>query len=275
MQFANNQRWGYELYASTVGGKYKVAFGIWSGTSAAVEFLGGNDGKWHQIAGRKTATQIELFVDGSRKAVASHSLGSVSAPGLALVMGGFEGMNWGDFDGRIDNVRIYNRRLNDLEVGMLASGPGPGTPPPPTRTESYEAESGTLSGAAGMIPYLVVDPLASAGKAVAGTQGMDAAVSIAGVDGGGGGLAAVVVRHACGDSSGTIRRTIYVNGVKATKVVFPYTGGFAGAATSSYKDLLVPVVLPAGAANVLMLRRDADDPTVGADLDKLTITVAP
>jgi hypothetical protein len=83
-----------------------------------------NDGAWHHVAGRKTATELALWLDGKLIATQPHSFGSVSntAP---LWMGGFGTSDTLEFDGQIDDVRLYGRALGAAEIRALASVPAP------------------------------------------------------------------------------------------------------------------------------------------------------
>ena len=83
-----------------------------------------SDGAWHHVAARKTATELSLFLDGRAVGTRAHTLGSLSntAP---LQMGGFGNSGILEFDGQLDEVRLYSRALSTAEITALASVPGP------------------------------------------------------------------------------------------------------------------------------------------------------
>jgi hypothetical protein len=97
-------------------------FKCYSGGNPSVQVTGTpiNDGAWHHVAGRKTATELALFVDGRLVATRPHALGSVSnaAP---LQLGGFGNSSTLAFDGQLDDVRVYNRALTPQEIAALAA----------------------------------------------------------------------------------------------------------------------------------------------------------
>ena len=79
-----------------------------------------NDGHWHHVAYIVDEKGSRLFVDGvldvSKKSAAI-SLGNIDA----FSLGGKEKSSQHSFKGRIDELRVYDRRLNQDEVAALAS----------------------------------------------------------------------------------------------------------------------------------------------------------
>jgi hypothetical protein len=113
-------RVGYELRI-LLGG---VGFYVWTGNPAPTDTLeiGTSDGRWHHVVGRKGRTAITLFVDGVPVRQVPAPPGS-SSNTAALVFGA--GLFGGDFDGQIDEVRIYDRALSDAEAVALFRSQGP------------------------------------------------------------------------------------------------------------------------------------------------------
>jgi hypothetical protein len=83
------------------------------------------DGNWHHLAGVISSAGMRLYFDGVL--IASNPDGSslVYPLGTDLFVG-MHGNSIGgfNFDGNIDDVRIYGRALSDLEIGHLAQGGG-------------------------------------------------------------------------------------------------------------------------------------------------------
>jgi hypothetical protein len=111
-------RLGYELRIDFDG----LGFLVWLGRTTALApiALGTNDGRWHHVVGRKNATEVAIFIDGRPGEVFPAVTGTVSnrAP---LIFGA--GVFGGDFQGVIDDVRLYPRALSDVEIGVLAQAP--------------------------------------------------------------------------------------------------------------------------------------------------------
>jgi sialidase-1 len=83
-----------------------------------------NDGAWHHLAGRKTAGELALFVDGRLQGTRPHTLGNISNTAPVWIAG-FGSNSELNFDGQVDELRIYNRALGAGEIRALASVPAP------------------------------------------------------------------------------------------------------------------------------------------------------
>jgi hypothetical protein len=81
------------------------------------------DGNWHHLAGVTSAGGLKLYFDGVE--ACSNGLGQdiVYDLGDDLFVGrhGFNQTQW-DFDGNIDDVRLYGRALSPSEISFLAKG---------------------------------------------------------------------------------------------------------------------------------------------------------
>jgi hypothetical protein len=81
------------------------------------------DRNWHHIAARQEGRTASLYVDGVRCATASvPAIGNETG---SITIGRFDGVKYYYFNGRIDDVRIYNRALSDNEISQLFSGSDP------------------------------------------------------------------------------------------------------------------------------------------------------
>lgn len=84
------------------------------------------DGKWHHVAliyneGVGGDAGLRLFVDGSLKGQARGRISLDTEEPLYL--GGSPGSPVGSFEGKLDEIRIYNRSLNRRKVSNLAARP--------------------------------------------------------------------------------------------------------------------------------------------------------
>jgi len=118
----------YELYANgdqsqpltsvTVGGQYRVL--------SAGPWLLAN--QWTHLAATYDGSTQRLYVSGHNVASRAQS-GSIEVSNGALRIGG--NSLWGEFfQGRIDEVRVYNRALSATEVNTDMNGPIASSPPP-------------------------------------------------------------------------------------------------------------------------------------------------
>ncbi len=110
-----------------------VFFFFYNGTTwITVQTTGVNvlDGRWHNIAGVKSASQIQIFVDGVSKAAYSTSDTIPYTLGTNLYFGKHgNGSTSYNFNGVIDDVRIYNTALSATDVqNIYAAITPPATP---------------------------------------------------------------------------------------------------------------------------------------------------
>ncbi len=114
-------RTGYEIYLTSANPPpAHVTFRIWRNGVNAYVFAGSGlaDGKWHHVVARKTATLLEIFVDG-RKTTAPHGITGGLGTAAPLEFCGHLGSPNSDYDGMLDEVRLYRRALTDTEVMAL------------------------------------------------------------------------------------------------------------------------------------------------------------
>ncbi|WP_298332796.1 sialidase family protein [Haloactinopolyspora sp.] len=99
-----------------------------NGTSSVATDQAYDDGAWHQVALRRADGELSLWVDGDEVA-------STSAPEGSVTIGrefGIDGLYVGQrmdgiqqFDGDIDEVRVYRRGLTDHELNIMHSTNAP------------------------------------------------------------------------------------------------------------------------------------------------------
>jgi hypothetical protein len=116
LYIGDTNRVGYEIFGYNTGSERVMVFRTWSGPGTGTPGVGGLfDDKWHHLVGRKTSGQIELFVDGVRRASRPHGVGSLSNA-EALHFGSKNGEAYSNYDGLLDDARIYSRALSDQEA---------------------------------------------------------------------------------------------------------------------------------------------------------------
>jgi hypothetical protein len=81
------------------------------------------DGRWHHVAGVASPSGTRVYVDGVERCSNTRGDDMTYSHGPDLWVGrhGNGQTNW-DFDGNIDDVRIYNRALPAEEVAAIAAG---------------------------------------------------------------------------------------------------------------------------------------------------------
>ncbi|WP_089719454.1 DUF4347 domain-containing protein [Candidatus Entotheonella palauensis] len=95
-----------------------------SGTtgSRTLSLSGMLDGAWHHVVGVRSGANLSFYIDGLPFFNSSGSpFGNVNDPDPFLI--GVSSVS-GDFDGLIDDVRLYNRALSASDVNELFNDPG-------------------------------------------------------------------------------------------------------------------------------------------------------
>jgi len=82
-----------------------------------------NDGEWHHAAGVYDGSKYYLYVDGDLDASKDTS-GTMSISSYPVFIGANAQQSGREFDGLIDDVRIYKRALMDTEILGVISGGG-------------------------------------------------------------------------------------------------------------------------------------------------------
>ncbi len=113
-------------YLLTVGDSYgdagspsSATFRINSGWSIT-HFANGTtqiaDGNWHHLAGVRDGTNISIYVDGRLEGITFANSSSLANTRNLRIGISYDTATVGDFNGTIDEVRIYNRSLSAAEI---------------------------------------------------------------------------------------------------------------------------------------------------------------
>ncbi|MCC7212670.1 MAG: LamG domain-containing protein, partial [Candidatus Brocadia sp.] len=125
---------GYGLYFDQYGStKNTIRFIVASKTSGgtktqkyAIKDLITSTGKWFHVVGtyNKTTGEQKLYVDGQLVNTQIHPAGNTIVPYTATsnMAIGTLSWNYGHMDGKVDDVQVYNRALNDQEILDLYYG---------------------------------------------------------------------------------------------------------------------------------------------------------
>jgi hypothetical protein len=95
------------------------------GVSNSVTCPGPVNGAWHHILARQEGSNAALYVDGQQ--CVSGTLPPIGNAPTSISIGRFDSPGFSYFNGRIDDVRLYNRALSDAEVAELYAAGNSGT----------------------------------------------------------------------------------------------------------------------------------------------------
>ena len=129
---------GFFLYATSSGNLQFVVDGDTSLVNH--QYAGGfiSDGNWHHVAAIRSGNDFQMFVDGVGNTATTATVGTVTST-EPLEIGGSDGS---DFEGKMDDVRVYTRALSSADVTELfATG---STPQTYTVTNTLDAGAGSL-----------------------------------------------------------------------------------------------------------------------------------
>lgn len=76
-----------------------------------------NDGNWHHLVFRRGSGTAELIIDGISKGTRADST-NIQLSG-DLVIGAGSAVGWMPWNGKLDDIRVYNRSLSDAEIQKL------------------------------------------------------------------------------------------------------------------------------------------------------------
>ncbi|RYZ93071.1 MAG: LamG domain-containing protein [Proteobacteria bacterium] len=107
----------------------QLEFGVYNSSIKMITSpLSYNDGNWHHVAVRYSASVATLFVDGVN--IGSLNLGTAQGYDGYWRLGGGDQTNWGilntvspTFLGVLDELAIFSAALSDAEISALASSP--------------------------------------------------------------------------------------------------------------------------------------------------------
>lgn len=111
---------GYILYAtnSNVWSFWIGNGGGWSIASSPDTII---NGQWYHLAATYGDGTSKLYVDGTLKASRGASLARNEARPIRIGSGNTEGSHGFDFNGCLDEVKLWNRSLSETEIGRLSA----------------------------------------------------------------------------------------------------------------------------------------------------------
>jgi prepilin-type N-terminal cleavage/methylation domain-containing protein len=115
--------YGFLMFAAKKVGMWNTGGGADAETGQVI-----NDSNWHHVATVRSGGlgnwTVKVYVDGSLLVSATTANNPLNGISPSAAMGRFGGYTGGGytFNGDIDNVRVYNRALSDLEIAGLAAG---------------------------------------------------------------------------------------------------------------------------------------------------------
>jgi hypothetical protein len=83
-----------------------------------------NDGNWHHVAvtyGQAVGELVTIYIDGAMDAVQNNNLAWWWPSDMSVLLGKSRDGYWKKLHGRLDDVRFYNRVLDNQEVAQLAT----------------------------------------------------------------------------------------------------------------------------------------------------------
>jgi hypothetical protein len=118
---ANSDHSSYNLYTGNAGG---IIFVVGWGTSAGQYTLsadGGNiwNNNWRHVVGTYDGSNIKLYIDGVQSGANVAETRKINYTTANLYVGSFDGSSGFNFNGTIDDVRIYNYSLSPQQILSL------------------------------------------------------------------------------------------------------------------------------------------------------------
>ncbi len=114
-------------YALRVQADGSVKTFFYDGSSwpkAISEEVNTKDGEWHHVLGEYNGSKLRVYVDGGHQREEAASGSITYVPGRSFKIGKHDSDSTHNFNGTIDQVRVYNRALNPQEIAALvAEGP--------------------------------------------------------------------------------------------------------------------------------------------------------
>ncbi len=100
-------------------------------------------GSWYYVTGVYNGTHVLLYLNGTLDAIETHSGDLVATDNTNLLLGKYQN-DWSyDFYGIVDEVRIWNRSLNETEIQYEMNSQFPVSRP--VASWSFEENSGTIA----------------------------------------------------------------------------------------------------------------------------------
>ena len=129
---------GFVVYANA-SGALEVQLHDAGGT-LSTSITGIFDGSWNQLTVVRSGSELHLFHNGVNVSTSSGADGDISSSNNLWM--GSSGTLGGDFDGNLDDVRLYTRALTSTDVDELVAL-GPAVSPPPGPPSGYSDPSGS------------------------------------------------------------------------------------------------------------------------------------
>ena len=127
---------GFVIYAQSNGA---IDVQLHDGTTITESIQGIFDGTWNQLTVVRTGATLDIYHNGVSVSSSTGADGNINSSN-ALWMGS-SGTLGGDYDGQLDDVRLYTRALSSTDVDeLVALGPAVATPPGPP--EGYSNPTG-------------------------------------------------------------------------------------------------------------------------------------
>ena len=107
---------------STIGLAARVAENVWASGGENSRYV--IDGQWHNVISVFNGNTMKLYIDGKLYGVAGNSL-PFNYSSLNFIVGAYQADSCGygnqSFDGAMDELRIYDRPLNESEISILST----------------------------------------------------------------------------------------------------------------------------------------------------------
>ena len=120
-QWVASQGDNYGLYLNNHSDLVFYFYNGSSWPSVSATSLNFTDGQWHHVVGTYDGSQLKVYFDGVNLASNAESAAIVYNRGAEVSLGAMQGNRL--FKGQLDDVRIYDRALNDDEINTLYQSP--------------------------------------------------------------------------------------------------------------------------------------------------------
>ncbi|MGB7343364.1 MAG: DUF4347 domain-containing protein, partial [Pirellulaceae bacterium] len=108
---------GFSIYADAAGNLNFFLQGSTTSQTVTLFNYAIADGEWHHVAASRSGNSIRLVIDGGINTTTTTDVGTVG-PAAPLTIGGASATS-GDFDGMLDDVRVYTRTLSFSDINEL------------------------------------------------------------------------------------------------------------------------------------------------------------
>jgi len=106
---------GFFIYANANGDLHFLIDG--SGGLVNYQYVNGfvGDGNWHHVVATRSGNDFQMYVDGVAGSISTASLGTVTSNEPLLI----GGTSSSDYEGKLDEVRLYTRTLSASDIAEL------------------------------------------------------------------------------------------------------------------------------------------------------------